>query len=171
MTPPSAPGLDFGLTLILQIPASVQRRCPPPGRGFLRARSGPPQPRRGHSSQPGSARGPRKAPSAHLTTQNSLPPGSARPSPSAQPAGTREAPSAKRRSTSSWLLDPLDGVRSKWSRLRPSLFCTGSPPQVSLGPPLGDWIAVSPSWSQTRSIRGRHARSSRRAPDRHRSRS
>ena len=80
---------------------------------------------------------------------DSLPPGSAVPTPSAQPTSTRLGPSATRRSPRQ------RGLRGRMARGRDgACSCRawappGRPPG-DLGPPVGACTAVSPSWSQTR---------------------
>ena len=61
----------------------------------------------------------------------------------------RVAPSETSRSTSACWSPPAGGARSKCSRFFPVFGATGGPPQVIFGPPCGERIAVSSSWSQT----------------------
>jgi len=65
------------------------------------------------------------------------------------PMSMRVAPRETRRSTSDCRSPWAGGARSKCTRLFPVLGLTGGPPQVTFGPPCGERIAVSWSWSQT----------------------
>ena len=62
---------------------------------------------------------------------------------------TRVAPRETSRSTSSRWSPSAGGARSKCTRPFPTFGIRGGPPQVTFGPPCGERIAVSWSWSQT----------------------